>query len=220
MNEVVKNRVTSWLEFDGQDSEIAAKVWFADATEYLTIVLEIIAPGEELLITAMREDLRKAPTDDGDLGDVISNTQDLLSVSEQQWFEFFGRHPELLPDRYLLGDLRQRVHAFVQDITKVIFVFPAPQTDEGGGLQPSTPDFADSLAHDVLKHFFNSYNNFSFSDTMDDAKLEDMKTAAMVAFHQNEDVASFVVSAAAELWFLYRVTELPGTHSPRHQRTA
>ncbi len=58
-------------------------------------------------------------------------------------------------------------------------------------------------------HFFNNYS-FSFSDAMDDAKLEDMEAAAMIAFDQNADVASFVVSAVAELWLLYRVTELQG----------
>ncbi|KAK3192711.1 hypothetical protein K4F52_001065 [Lecanicillium sp. MT-2017a] len=213
MNDTVKKVVTSWLDFEGQDSDLASEMWYSDATDYLVIVLQIIAPGDEPLISAMLEDLRKAPTDGNDLGEVVQSAEDLLDVTEQQWFEFFGRHPDLLPDKYLLGDLQQRVHAFVQDITKVIFVFPPPQTDGGSGPQPITPGFAGSLAHDVLVHFLNSYS-FSFSDPMDDAKLEDMKNAAMVAFDENEVVVSFVVSAVAELWLLYRVTELQDEDDP------
>ncbi|KAJ3495672.1 hypothetical protein NLG97_g3228 [Lecanicillium saksenae] len=210
-NETVKRVITNWLQFSGQEDMMASEVWFKNDLDYLIMLFEIIAPGEEALISKMLEDLRKAPPPGVDLGDVVKNVSDLLSVTEQQWLQFFERHSELMPDEYLLGDLKQRVHAFVQHITKVIFVFPPPSASEGNATQPPTPHLGGSLTHDVLVHFFNSYQNFAFDADMDASKVEEMKVAALLAFDNDAVVSSFVVDAAVELWFLYRVTNLTGT---------
>ncbi|KAJ6785334.1 hypothetical protein PWT90_02601 [Aphanocladium album] len=208
-NETMKKVITDWLQFSGQDDMVASEIWFKNDMDYLTVLFEIIAPGEETLISKMREDLRKAPPPGADTGDVVKNVHDLLSVTERQWFQFFARHSELMPDEYLLGDLKQRVHAFVQHMTRVIFVFPPPSGSEGNGEQPPTPHLGDSLTHDVLVHFFNSYNNFAFDADMNETKIEEMQVAALSAFNNNATISSFVVDAAVELWFLYRVTNLP-----------
>lgn len=52
-NASVKKLITDWLNFTGQDADLPATVWYpaAKAKDYLTVILEVIAPGAETLIS-------------------------------------------------------------------------------------------------------------------------------------------------------------------------
>lgn len=209
----VRGLVSAWLGFAGADADVAEQVWFpaAQARAYLAAVLEVVAPGDEALIGEVLVDLRMPPGAGGTgLGGVVQDVDDLMLVTETQWLEFFTRHGELLPRQYLLGDLASRVHSFVQDVTKVLFVLPPPQGVPGPASQPAIPSLGGASDGDVLVLFFSSYGSFSLSDTLDEAKLEDIKAAALQLFGGDEGVAAFVASAVYELWVLYQLTDLKG----------
>lgn len=207
-NTSLQSLIQAWLDFEGVDDDVPAKVWFPTAAEYLNAVLEIIAPGAEPLISKILDDLRLPSTSSTQLGPVIQTVNDLLGVTEKEWLEFFTRHPDMLPKAYLLGSLKDRVHMFVQGITKVLFVLPTPQTDDGTPTQSSIPSFGGDLNNDVLVQFFDSYS-FSLSGTLGATELEQIHAQALQMF-DSEDIASFVTSAAKELWVLFQVTSLSG----------
>lgn len=208
-NTSVQVLITSWLEFEGADADLANQIWFPPATEYLNAILEIIAPGDEPLISEILVDLRLPPTSGTGLGPVITNVTDLLNVGETQWYEFFTRHTGLLPSKYLLGDLKARVRSFVQDITKVLFVLPAQQAAAAASTQPAIPNLGANLSTDILVQFFNA-STFTLSDQLNDTELGQIHAAALQLFGSNS-IAKFVTSAVKELWVVYQVTNLPGT---------
>ncbi|KAJ4154955.1 hypothetical protein LMH87_000225 [Akanthomyces muscarius] len=209
-NTSVKKMITDWLQFIGTDADLPQKVWYRpeNAKDYLTVILEVIVPGDETLISTILTDLRLPPESGTGLGLVIQNVTDLSNVTETQWLEFFQRHDGLLPRKYLLGDLKGRVHTLVQDVTKVLFTSPAPQSLGDLPPQLAIPTLAGTLDKDVLVNFLNQ-SNFSLTDDLDDTKLTQYKAQALQIF-KSEQIASFVTSAVQELWTLYRMTDLTG----------
>lgn len=209
-NASVKALVADWLQFPGADQDLPEKVWYppAKAKDYLTVILEVIAPGEEALITAILTDLRLPPASGAGLGVVIQTVTDLSSVTEAQWFEFFQRHDGLLPRRYLLGDLKDRVHTFVQDVNKVLFTSPAPQSL--GDLPPpqAVPTWTGTLGKDVLVNFLNQ-TDFRLGSDLDATALAQYEAQALQIF-KDKGIALFVTLALKTLWTLYRMTDLVG----------
>ncbi|OAR03095.1 hypothetical protein LLEC1_03148 [Akanthomyces lecanii] len=209
-NASVKKMIIDWLQYIGTDADLPRKVWYRpeNAKEYLTVILEVIAPGDETLISTILTDLRLPPESGTGLGLVIQNVTDLSNVTEAQWLEFFQRHEGLLPRKYLLGDLKGRVHTLVQDVTKVLFTLPAPQSLGDLPPQLAVPTLAGTLDKDVLVNFLNQ-SKFSLTDDLDSTKLAQYKAQALQIF-KSEQIASFVTSAVQELWTLYRMTDLTG----------
>lgn len=141
---------------------------------------------------------------------MVQNIEDLLHATEKCWLEFFTLRPDLLPKAYLLGDLVTRVHSFVQDISKVLFVQPNLQTTKSSTAS-TVPSLTTTFESDILAHFFHSDGIFSFSDDFDTSKLEKVRSAALGLFSGDNRVASFIASAVRELWVLYKLTKLTGT---------
>ena len=195
--------VATWLDFMGSDEALLEGFWrprFA-SRQYLVAILESITPNREDLIGGIFEFLPKPG------GGPIATVDDLLQISEQMWLSFFGAHEELLPPRYVLGDLAARVHSFVVDIAKVLSVPPGTvpsETHAPGGI----PHLNGTSDRDVLVQFFNSFTAFSLSSPFDDAMRQQVYEAALGLFGHNMEIASFVAAAVEELWTLYRVTEL------------
>ncbi|KAJ2973537.1 hypothetical protein NQ176_g6552 [Zarea fungicola] len=207
-NASVKKLITDWLNFTGQDADLPATVWYpaAKAKDYLTVILEVIAPGAETLISTILSDLRLPPASGTGLGPVIQNVTDLAKVTETQWLEFYTRNPGILPQKYVLGDLKSRVHTFVQDVTKILFTSPSPQS-LGAPLPPSgVPMLDGTLDQDVLVAFFAQYT-LDFTSDLDATKIAAINASALQLF-QDEGIASFVTSAVLELWTLYNLTAL------------
>ncbi|KAH6845653.1 insecticidal toxin complex protein [Chaetomium sp. MPI-CAGE-AT-0009] len=195
--------VAMWLDFMDGDDALLEGFWrplFA-SRQYLVAILESIAPNQEDLIAGIFQFLRKPG------GGPVSTVDDLIQISEQMWLSFFGAHEELLPPRYVLGDLAARVHSFVVDITKVLSVPPGtvpPETHAPGGV----PYLDGASDRDVLVQFFKSFTAFSLSSPFDDAMRQQVYEAALGLFGSNVEIASFIATAVEELWTLYRVTEL------------
>lgn len=195
--------VAQWLDFIDGDEALLEGFWrrlFA-SRQYVVAILETIAPNQEDLIDGIFQFLRKPS------GGLVATVDDLVQISEQTWFSFFSAHEELLPPRYVLGDLAARVHSFVVDIAKVLSVPPgivSPETHAPGGV----PHLDGTLDRDVLVQFFRSFTAFSLSSPFDDAIRQQVYEAALGLFGNNVKIASFVATATEELWTLYRVTEL------------
>ncbi|KAB5542517.1 insecticidal toxin complex protein [Coniochaeta sp. 2T2.1] len=211
-NADVRSMMSKWLDFSKTDDKLAT-FWegLYSTREYLVTLLEIVTPRDSKKEDLVVEILHSLMTSGGT---VIATVDDLLHVTEDSWFAFFQAHLDLMPKKYLLGDLRARVHSFVQDISKILFLSPTslpPPTFTASEIPTLQGDF-DS---DVLLQFFGSFSAFSLSDTFDAAKRQEVYDAALVMSSGNTDIAAFVAVAVEELWTLYRLTDFAVTMSPK-----
>jgi len=195
--------VTQWLGFEGPSTALLEDFWrpVFPSLRYLVAILEIVAPNREDLIDGILEHLGKPD------GARVANIDDLLLISEQAWLAFFTAHGNLLPPRYVLGNLADRVHSFVVDMTKILFM-PASTQSVETHTPSSIPHLNGAFDRDVLVQFFASFTAFSFSNPFDSAMREQVHAAALSLFQNSAEIAGFVTSAVEELWTLYRVTEL------------
>lgn len=201
-NADVRKLVTQWLDFDAPDEDLLNGFWtpLFPSREYLVAILEIIAPNQEALIAGILQFLE---TPSG-----AAAVDDLLQITEQAWLAFFQVHEGLLPARYVLGDLAARVHAFVVDVAKILFV-PAGAQPAETHTPSGIPYFDGAFDRDVLAQFFASFTAFSLSSPFDADMRQKVSDAALELLGGRGDMASFVARAVEELWTLYRVSE-PG----------
>ncbi|KAH6999272.1 insecticidal toxin complex protein [Ilyonectria destructans] len=201
-NADVRKLVTRWLDFDAPDEDLLNGFWtpLFPLREYLVTILEIIAPNQEALIAGILEFL-KTPSG------AVAIVDDLLQITEQAWLAFFWVHEGLLPVRYVLGDLAARVHAFVVDVAKILFV-PAGAQPAETHTPSGIPYFDGAFDRDVLAQFLASFTDFSLSRPFDAAMRQKVSDAALQLFGGSGDVASFVTRAVEELWTLYRLTRV------------
>src|SRR5262245_5546513 len=102
----------------------------------------------------------------------VKTATDLLNVTQDSWLAFFTAFPNLLPRDTWTGDVPTRTAAFVKNITKVLFVAVASGGAASGPTAAGIPTLSHDQTVDVLARFFNSYNNFLFTDAMDSTKLQ------------------------------------------------
>lgn len=199
--------VAHWLAYEGTDDDMLVKFWTPrfSSKPYLTAILEVIAPNQEDLISDVPQFLTTHS------GTVVATVDDLLQITEGSWLAFFQAKPNDLPKKYLLGDLSARVHSFVQDISKVLFIAgsaPPPVKYSSNGV----PYLDGTFDNDVLVKFFGSFTTFSFSDPFDATKRQAVYAAALILFGGDVDVASFVTNAVEELWTVYQLTNFGSRH--------
>ncbi len=146
-----------WLAYLGTDDQILDTFWTPrfNSAEYLVVILEIIVPGNEQLISSIMQQLH-TPS-----GATVATADDLLQVTEQSWVTFFRAHVDLLPKKYLLGSLEDRVHSFIQDLSKILFV-AAPADVSVSYPAADIPYLQGAFEKDVLVRFFASFSSFSF----------------------------------------------------------
>lgn len=209
-NADVQSFVVAWLSYPGTDESMLVDFWtpqFA-TKQYLSVILEIIAPNQELLISTIMADLR-TPSNTS-----VTSIDDIVKVTEDGWLAFFQAHqtPDILPSKYLLGDLAARVHSFVMDIAKILFI--AASAQQGETHTASDIPFLDGgFDRDVLVQFFASFSSFSLSGPFGDSERQAAYDAALGIFGGDKNVADFVADAVRELWTLYQLTNLGGTKS-------
>jgi hypothetical protein len=206
-NTDVHSFVIQWLAFAGTDEKMLTEFWTPqfDTKEYLGVILEIIAPNRENLISTILSSLR-TPSNT-----VVANIDDIVKITEDAWLAFFRAHQNLniLPKKYLLGDLTGRVHAFVMDIAKVLFIAASTQQGETH-VASRVPSLDGTFDRDVLVQFFGSFASFSLSNSFNASVKKDAYDAALSIFGNDVNVATFVVNAVEELWTLYQLTDLGG----------
>ncbi|WYZ35517.1 hypothetical protein EsH8_X_000164 [Colletotrichum jinshuiense] len=204
-NADVQSFVVAWLSYPGTDESMLVDFWtpqFA-TKQYLSVILEIIAPNQELLISTIMADLR-TPSNTS-----VTSIDDIVKVTEDGWLVFFQAHqtPDILPSKYLLGDLAARVHSFVMDIAKILFI--AASAQQGETHTASDIPFLDwGFDRDVLVQFFASFSSFSLSGPFGDSERQAAYDAALGIFSGDKNVADFVADAVRELWTLYQLTNL------------
>ncbi|KAF2464646.1 insecticidal toxin complex protein [Lindgomyces ingoldianus] len=204
----VRSVVTQWLAYPGTDDKILETFWtpLFSSTQYLVIILEIVVPNEEDLISKILEDLKTSA------GAPLKTVDDLLQVTEKSWLIFFQAHttPNLLPKKYILGSLADKVHSFVQDLSKILFV--ASSTEPPPPFQPSGIPFLNGFHdRDTVVQFFHSFSSFSFSNPFDESERQSVYNAALNLFGGNTSVATFIATAVEELWTLYKLTDFSMT---------
>lgn len=201
-NASVQAVVKAWLVYSGTDDKILNGLWapLFDSTSYLVLILEVIVPGNESLISSILHNLVTPSRT------AVSTVDDLLRVSEQSWVTFFDTRRDLLPKKYLLGSIEDRVHSFIQELSKILFV--AAPTPASISYSPSDIPYLQAVSEkDVLVQFFASFSSFSFSDPFDTAKRQLVYDAALGVFGGNSRVAEFVTTAVEELLTLYKFTD-------------
>ena len=199
-NTYIESLMTKWLEYYLTDDEILTSFWtpLFPSKEYLNTILEIVAPNQESLISKAQTNLLTP------VGNVIATVNDFLQITEASWLQFFTTYPNLLPAKYLLGNLAARVHSFVVDIGKVLYLAPAVQTAPTYSAS-GVPYLEGAFDRDVLVQFFESYSGFSLAGTFDSTAKQAVYAAALNLF-SDVSVAAFVARAVEELWTLYQLT--------------
>jgi hypothetical protein len=209
-NAEIHHLVTDWLAYKGTDDDMLAGFWTPRfcSKEYLSAILEVIAPNQENLISDVPHVLMTPSCT------AVTTVDDLVQITEASWLAFFQAKPGDLPQKYLLGDLSTRVHSFVQDISKVLYLASAtaPPVTYSATSVPYLNGVSDN---NIIVKFFGSFTTFSFSDPFGAAQRKAVYEAALALFGGEVQVAAFVANAAEELWTLYQLTNLGGRKDPR-----
>jgi hypothetical protein len=219
----VQTLVNSWLSkpdstTDPTDTAAFDAVFWTtsefESAEYLNLLLQVIASGNQNLVNAILGTLPGAVVLN------VTKASDLKDISNASWLNFFQNGTyytapntppqptsQLLPPYTKPGSIAQQVQAFINYIQTLFTVGFQPGSGPGSS-SGSIPAFGTDGIVEVLQAFMDAYagspGTFSFATPVDPTKAASTATAL---FPGDATTANWVAAAALCLSDLYAATK-------------